>query len=132
MFESLLAELKATREAIAGKKYFTALSHGGKVATAAGDLGARFFEKSDAGPITLMAAADVSDETLAAIMAECQALEGERLLLSSTAGDIDMTGLDPATIAIILQLLQLFGPMVMDLIKRIIERRKNKNKPVVG
>jgi topoisomerase IA-like protein len=65
--------------------------------------------------------------TLEAIVAECECLEREATLVSATAGDIDTTGLDPATIALIVQLIQMFGPVVMDLVKRIIERRKNRS-----
>lgn len=120
MFETILSEIKLTKESITNGKYFTAAQHAGKATTAAGELGAKFFEKND-DTITTMdipttGKFGVSDETLTELKSECDAL----MSLSSSAASMGSNeGQDLAS-----DLVDILGPYVLKLIKRIIESRK--------
>lgn len=120
MFETILSEIKLTKESITNGKYFTATAHAGKATTAAGELGAKFFEKNNdtitTMDVPLTGKFGVSDETLKELQMECNALMS---LSSSAAASMGSNeGQDLAS-----DLVDILGPYVLKLIKRIIESR---------
>lgn len=71
MFETILSELQAARASAGEGKYFSAASHGGKALTAAGDLGAKFFETN---AVVTFGAGEWDEAKIAACEAECRRL----------------------------------------------------------
>jgi hypothetical protein len=150
-FTKILEELKAAREAIASKKWFTAVDHAGLAVHYIGTTGEALFSENE---LNVIGAAELTDELEGAIFAEANGLVGDIRTLDASehvrrskisahehavkvhvaAGEqppalpdgLDISGLDPATIALILELLKIFGPMILDFIKKLMERRKKR------
>lgn len=139
-------DLMALRDHLAGvlthfnaKEFGKGIKDAGEVLVIIGNTVDQF--DGGGGPTTMaLPAGPAKEGKLDAILAEiethCTALMptaafaagiNEAEAMPPGLAGLDLTGLDPSTIALILQLLQTFGPIVLAFIKKIIARRQQHN-----